>query len=107
MVSVICALIAAASAIIVALVAAWSGKTVKRAERDAKKEEERAQQRAKEARLQLAMIAANSELTVGVALALKEGHTNGEVEAGLEAVKLANARYKQFLEEFAIDRISE
>ena len=52
------------------------------------------------------MIAANSELTVGVAMALKKGQCNGEVEAGLKAVQEANRKYKDFLETVAMEHIN-
>ena len=65
-----------------------------------------AEQRAKEGRLQLAMINANCQLTVGVAMALKRGHCNGEVEAGLAAIEKTTKEYEQFLEGIAIDHIT-
>lgn len=68
--------------------------------------EARAAQRAKEGRLQLAMIHANGKLTVGVAMALKRGHCNGEVEDGLEAVKKADAEYAAFLEGVAVEHLT-
>ena len=55
----------------------------------------------------MAMIAANSKLTVGVAMALKHGHTNGEVEEGLAAVETANNEYTRFLEEIALNHIKD
>lgn len=53
------------------------------------------------------MIASNTELTVGVAMALKNGHCNGEVEAGLQAVKSAQLKYRQFLENLALEEIKK
>lgn len=103
MVSIICALIAGAATIVCAVVAAQGSKLLKARE----KEESHARERTEEARLQLEMIAANSELTVGVALALKEGHTNGEVEKGLLAVRSASDKYTKFLEEIALEAINQ
>lgn len=100
MVEIICAVIAAASTIICAFIAAEQKK------RDAK-EEIRAEQRAKEGRLQLKMLDANAKLTIGVAMALKHGHANGEVEEGLKAVEEANDEYVHFLEGVALDRIKK
>ncbi len=100
MTEIICTAITAAATIICGYIAI-SGK--KRSER----EDERAEQRAKEGRLQLRMMDANSKLTVGVAMALKHGHCNGEVEAGLEAVKEASDDYVKFLEGIAIDQIKK
>ncbi len=70
-----------------AAMAAQSGKRDKRAREEAERVNRRAEQRAKEGRLQLAMINANCQLTVGVAMALKRGQCNGEVEAGLAAIE--------------------
>ena len=68
--------------------------------------EARAAQRAKEGRLQLAMIHAVGKLTVGVAMALKRGHCNGEVEDGLEAVQKADTEYAAFLESVAVEHLT-
>lgn len=99
MIEIICAAIAAAATIICAVIASGQKK------RDAK-EELRAEQRSKEGRLQLKMIDANAKLTIGVALALKNGHANGEVEEGLKAVEEANNEYHTYLEGIALDNIN-
>lgn len=106
MAEVICAVVAALATIVCAYIAAKNTESEKKRQKYDQKAEERAKERAREARLQLAMIAANSELTVGVAVALQKGHTNGEVEAGLESVKSANQEYVKFLEEIAIDHMN-
>lgn len=100
MVEIICAVIAASTTIICACIAAGQKK------RDVK-EEARAEQRAKEGRLQLKMLDANTKLTIGVAMALKHGHVNGEVEEGLKAIEEANNEYVHFLEGIALDRIKK
>lgn len=100
MIEIICAAIAAAATIICAYIAAQGKK------RD-KMEETRAEQRAKEGQLQLKMLDANSKLTIGVAMALKHGYANGEIEAGLKAVKDAQTEYVNFLEGVAIDQIKK
>ena len=106
LIEVMCAFMAAAATVLCAVIAANGSKAEKeRAERDLRTEE-RAKQRAREGRLQLAMIAANSELTIGVAMALKKGYANGEVEKGLEAVREANKEYTRFLEGVAIDHMN-
>ena len=51
------------------------------------------------------MIDAECKLTVGVAMALKRGHCNGEVEAGLAAVQKTTKEYERFLEDIAIEHI--
>ncbi len=98
MTEIVCSTIAAVATII----CAYIGMKVKDMD---KKTEERAEQRAKEGRLQLKLIAANNNLTIGVAMALKHGHANGEVEAGLKEVESAQMEYQQFLENIAIDQI--
>lgn len=98
MTEVICTGITAAATIICAIFAAQHKSL-------SEISEERAEQRAKEARLQLKMSAANNKLTIGVAMALKNGHANGEVEEGLKAVEAAQLEYRQFLEELALDNI--
>ena len=105
MTEIICAVVAAIATIICAWIAASTNRLEKARKKDEEKSEQRSLQRSKEARLQLAMIAANSKLTVGVAMALKHGHTNGEVEEGLAAVQTANDEYARFLEEVALDHI--
>ena len=107
MTEIICAVVAAAATVICAWIASNTEKAEKVRKKDEEKAEQRSVQRSKEARLQLAMIAANSKLTVGVAMALKHGHTNGEVEEGLAAVETANNEYAHFLEEVALDHMNE
>lgn len=106
MVEVTCAVVAALATVLCAYIAAKDKENEKKRKKYDEKAEARSQERAREARLQLAMIAANSELTVGVAVALQRGHTNGEVESGLEAVRAANQEYVKFLEEIAIDHMN-
>lgn len=107
MTSIVCAVIAAVATIICAWIAAVTTRADKeRKARDAVTEQ-RAQERSRESQLQLEMIAANSELTVGVAMALKNGHCNGEVEAGLQAVDKANKEYTKFLEQVALGHMNE
>lgn len=107
MTEIVCAVIAG----IATVLCAWIAKTNAKTEKERKAADEKTaklnEQRAKEARLQLSMIAANSKLTVGVAMALKNGHTNGEVEEGLAAVNAANTKYTEFLEEIAIEHMNK
>lgn len=107
MVEIICAFVAAASTVLCAWIASVTNRQTKEQKKRDDESEARSAQRAKEARLQLQMINANSQLTVGVAMALKNGHCNGEVEAGLAAVQEANTAYSKFLEEVALDHMNE
>lgn len=106
MIEVICSAIAAIAAIACAWVTAKAANAEKLRKKNEDEQTKAYRQRAKESRLQLAMIAANSQLTVGVAMALKHGHANGEVESGLEAVEKANGEYSAFLEELALEQIN-
>ena len=106
MVEIICAVITSVAAIICAAMAAAGARREKREKAEQERVDRRAEQRAKEGRLQLAMIDANSKLTVGVAMALKRGHCNGEVEAGLQAVQQTTKEYERFLEGIGIDHIT-
>lgn len=107
MTSIICALIAACATIICAILANIGAKMAKKQAEDSAKSEARAAERAQESRLQLQLISANMDLTVGVAMALKNGHCNGEVEAGLKAVKEAKANYEQFLDGIALQHLTK
>ena len=98
MTEIICTGLTAFSGIVVAWIA---NKTSKESARM----EARAEQRRKESRLALQMQHANTELTVGLAMAMKHGKCNGEVEEGLTAVKEANKAYEAFLEGVAIDAL--
>ncbi|MCM1218112.1 MAG: hypothetical protein NC548_26800 [Lachnospiraceae bacterium] len=100
MTEVICTAITAAATIICAFIAHTTSQREKR-------EDERAEQRAKEGRLQLKMSEANNKLTIGVAMALKTGHANGEIEAGLKAVEDAQNDYRLFLEGMALDELKK
>ncbi|MCD7740817.1 MAG: holin [Ruminococcus sp.] len=84
-------LITATATIICAVVAAQGNKLLK----TRRQEENLAKKRTEDARLQMQIIAANSDLTVGIALALQNGRANGKVEKGLAAVKSANGKYTQ------------
>lgn len=107
MTKMICAVVTTAATFICVRIASKSSRDEKVRKIDEVKAQKRADQRSKEARLQLAMIAANSKLTVGVAMALKHGHTNGEVEEGLAAVEAANSDYTKFLEDLALEHIKK
>ena len=89
MTEIISATLAAVASIICAVIA-------RQASLREKKSEERAEQRMKESLLSMKLANANCKLTVGVAMALKRGECNGEVEEGLEAVKEATAEYEEF-----------
>ena len=98
--SVYCAAISAASAIACAIIGARRARRDReeKAQRERAEAEERAQRERVEARA--------AQLTVGVAMALKRGHCNGEVEDGLEAVQKADTEYAAFLESVAVEHLT-
>lgn len=104
---IICAIVSAASAIIVAIITSKSAKAQKAMAEQAAKSEAREAQREQQQILQLEMQHANTSLTVGVAMALKHGHCNGEVEAGLAAVKAADEKYQRYLEGIAVHHLAK
>ena len=53
----------------------------------------------------LDMIYAGMQLSIGTAMAIKNGKSNGEMAAGLEAVNKCSERYSQFIEEIAFDHL--
>ena len=65
----------------------------------------RAEARKKESFLALEMNMANAKLSYAVAMAIKRGTPNGEVEEGIDAYNEAKAKYFKFLEEQAISNI--
>jgi len=65
----------------------------------------RGEQRKKESLLSMKLAHANTQLTVGVAYAIKNGHANGEIESGLDQVNKASAEYNEFLQEMANEHL--
>ena len=88
--TIVCALIAAASAVTVAVIE-------KRADKDRKRSLARAERREKESRLSMELMSATCELAVVTATAMKEGHTNGTLEPALRKADKAQTDYKNFL----------
>jgi hypothetical protein len=69
--------------------------------------ESRAAARKKESLLALEMNMANAKLAYAVAMAIKRGSPNGEVEEGIEAYTEAKQKYLKFIDEQAMERLSE
>lgn len=105
MATIICTAITGIATIVCAYMGIISTKNEKaQVKRDAMVDK-RAEQRAKEGKLQLKMLNANTKLCCGLAMAMKHGKCNGEVEDGLKAVASAEEEYRKFLEEIAIDEL--
>lgn len=98
--TIICALIAAASGITVAVIE-------KRANTERKCTQARAERRAKESRLSMDLMSATCELAVVTAVAMREGHTNGTLEPALAAAHDAQEKYRSFLRDEAAKAVSK
>lgn len=100
LIEVVCAAIAAFAAIMSALVSTKNNAHNKKAEK-------RAEMRCRENRLMLDMIHANMKLSIGTALAIKNGKANGELSSALEAVSVCDEKYDEFLREIAIAHLTK
>lgn len=98
--SIVCALIAAASAITVAVLE-------KRAARERKSTEKRAARRARESRLSMDLMYASIGLAMDTATALRDGHTNGTLEPDLSRAREARAAYDAFLRDEAAAAVAK
>ena len=87
--TVICALISAVSAILVAIV----GSNIKK---ENKKNDERAERLKEESLLSLEMLDATLLLSIVTSNALTNGHNNGNVESARKAAEKAQDGYKKF-----------
>lgn len=87
---IICSLITAVSATVVAVIS-------RQADIDRKRTEARAARRERESRLSMEMMSANCELAAVTACALRDGHTNGTLEPALAKAEKARQDYQSFL----------
>ena len=98
--TIICAVIAAASAIAVAVIE-------HRAAIDRASAEKRSERRAKESRLSMDMMYASCGLAMDTAMAMREGHTNGTLEGDLEAAVKARTAYENFIRDEAAAAVAK
>ena len=98
--TIICALIAAASAISVAVIE-------KKAARERESAIKRAERRQKESRLSMDLMYATCGLAMDTARAMREGHTNGTLEGDLEAAKKARDAYQNWLKDEAARNLAK
>lgn len=99
-ISIVCAVIAAFAAIMVAVIETKNSKQRKRTE-------ERAKVREKESRLSMQMMSAAIDLGYVTSLAVTGGHTNGNVEAAQKKAQAAQKEYEDFLRDTAAHIIAE
>lgn len=93
-VPVLCAIISAVSAYVVA-------RAGTKVQKEKKKEEETAARREKESRLSMEMIFSTLELSYVTSLAVTGGHINGNVEAAQQKADKAREAYEAFLRDEA------
>lgn len=98
--TIICAVIAAASAITVAVIE-------KREARERETTAKRAERRMKESRLSMDLMYAACGLAMDTAKAMKEGHTNGTLEGDLQSAINARAAYESFLRDEAASAVAK
>lgn len=98
--TIICSVIAAASAIAVAAIE-------HRAARERETTLKRAERRQKESRLAMDLMYASCGLAMDTAKALRDGHTNGTVDGDLEGAKNARSAYESFLRDEAAAAVSK
>ena len=98
--TIICALIAAASTVAVAVI---EGK----AARHRKTTEKRAERRATESRLSMDMMYAAVGLAMDTAKAMKEGHTNGTLESDMDSAVKARTAYENFIRDEAAQAVAK
>ena len=79
----------------------------KRAEKRQKETQNHNAARKRESLLMLEMHAANANMTYAVAMAVKRGHANGEVETAIEEYEAAKKAYYRFMNEQAVGYINE
>ena len=97
-------LITAAETIALAMVTFYFQRAQKK--RD-EKEELHAAARKKEALLSMELQMASAKLSFAVAMAIKRGSPNGEVEEGITAYEKAEKKYTSFLKEQATEHMME
>lgn len=100
MIEIVCASISAIAAVVVAFVGVRGEKRSKRAER-------RAAEREQIYQLQMEMQTANTELTKAIAIAIKRGYPNGEIEAAFATVGKTEEKYNKYLQGLAAKKIAK
>ena len=78
----------------------------KQAKRDKDADEKEAQKKKSE-KTQLSLLLASAKLSYACAMAMKNGHPNGEIEDGIEQYKEAMKDFKQLERELFVEKVSE
>jgi len=87
--------------IAVAVIAGLFKRESKKREADNAKMDQRAKTRAEESRLSMHLMSANTKLACATGLAVKEGRTNGKMDAALIDADKAQSEYYAFINRVA------
>lgn len=93
------------AAVIAGVISIKQIKLNKKIQEENEKMERRAEQRKQESLLAMELSHANTQLTIGVAMALKNGYANGEIEYGLELVNKSSEKYSAFIRQMANEHL--
>lgn len=105
--AIVIAVIGALQAVTLAVVKGMFDKGERSHKKEQEKLERRADVRAKEGLLSMKLVNANIDLAVATALAVKNNHCNGEMEAALAASKSAQREYYDFINRIANEQIKQ
>ena len=97
---IVASIIAALTAIIVAIIEVRGASYRKRSEA-------RADRREKESRLSMDLMLANAELSEVICIAVTGGHLNGNVEAAQKKLAAAKKAYSDFLKDQAAHQVAK
>ena len=104
--TIIAAVIAAASAVTIAIIEKRAADDRKKAEEDRNRVEERAKIRERESRLSMEMMNATCALSLVAAKKLTGQHTNGDVEEAMTKARAAQAKYDDFIKDTVAHQVS-
>jgi len=105
--TVVIALVAAFQAIIVALIQRNEKKRKYEREEDEKRSDERFELHKKESAVLMAMVYANSSLSIANGIAIRDGHSNGELKEAIAEAKKARDNYRAFTTDVTATQISK
>jgi hypothetical protein len=100
---IVCVCISSLSTILCAIIAYRNEQNSKIAKQQREEDEKQRQRRVEESMLSLKLMSASCALAVGTAMAVKRGYANGELDAGMAAVKEAQQDYEDFLHRIAVE----
>lgn len=101
------AVITALAAVVVAVIEAAAAWDRRQSRQDRARAEKRAARRAEESRLSMDLMSANCALALVTAKKLAGLHTNGDVEEAMEAAKMAQTAYQDFLRDQAAGQVAK